>query len=135
MKAVDTNVVVRLLTNDDPEQTAAAKAFFENGPIWIGQTVLLETSWVLRSLYGFEGKNICLALRGLLGLSNVRTENERAVAAASALGLQGVDFADALHLCGRPPGTEFVTFDQAFVRRAKRAGEAAISLLSSTPNR
>ena len=42
MTAVDTNVVVRLLTGDDPAQEAAARALFESGPIWIAKTVLLE---------------------------------------------------------------------------------------------
>ncbi len=54
MIAVDTNVLVRLLTGDDHKQAAAARFVFENNPIWIAKTVLLETSWVLRSLYGFE---------------------------------------------------------------------------------
>jgi predicted nucleic-acid-binding protein len=52
--AVDTNVLVRLLTWDDPQQGTAAKSLFAAGPIWIAKTVLLETGWVLRSLYGFE---------------------------------------------------------------------------------
>ena len=54
MIAVDTNVLVRLLTGDDLKQAAAARSLFAAGPIWIAKTVLLETAWVLRSLYGFE---------------------------------------------------------------------------------
>ena len=46
MTAVDTNVVVRLLAQDDPKQTAAARALFSAGSIWIAKTVLLETAWV-----------------------------------------------------------------------------------------
>ncbi len=48
MIAVDTNVLVRLLTGDDPVQESAARSLFASGPIWIAKTVLLETSWVLR---------------------------------------------------------------------------------------
>ena len=39
MTAVDTNVVVRLLTGDDPRQALAAKSLFAAGPIWIAKTV------------------------------------------------------------------------------------------------
>ncbi len=66
--AVDTNVLVRFLTGDDPKQTAAPKALFEGGPIWIAKTVLLETRCVLSSLYGFEDQAIADALIKLLGL-------------------------------------------------------------------
>jgi predicted nucleic-acid-binding protein len=54
MVAVDTNILVRLLTGDDPKQAAAARSLFASEQIWIAKTVLLETGWVLRSLYGFE---------------------------------------------------------------------------------
>src|ERR1039458_8114003 len=97
MIAVDTNVVVRLLTEDDPTQTAAAKSLFAAGSIWIAKTVLLETGWVLRSLYGFEESAICDAFTKLLGLKNVHTEDESAVAAALALSAHGVELADAMH--------------------------------------
>lgn len=52
--AVDTNVVVRLLTNDDPAQARRAAAFFADHEIFIAVTVLLETEWVLRHAYDLE---------------------------------------------------------------------------------
>jgi predicted nucleic-acid-binding protein len=58
MIAVDPNIVVRLLTNDNPGQAATAKSLFAAGPVWIAGTVLLETGWVLRSLYGFEASAV-----------------------------------------------------------------------------
>jgi hypothetical protein len=57
----------------------------------------------------------------------VQAEDEPAVAAALALTARGIQFADALHLASRPPGASFVTFDKAFVRRAKRAAVSDIS--------
>src|ERR1035437_5809227 len=123
MIAVDTNVVVRLLTGDDPKQAAAARSLFAAGPIWIAKTVLLETGWVLSSLYGFEESAICDAFTKLLGLKNVHTEDESAVAAALALSAHGGELADAMHLTSRPPGAVFVSFDRSFVRRANRAGD------------
>jgi predicted nucleic-acid-binding protein len=127
MIAVDTNVVVRLLTEDDPTQTAAAKSLFAAGSIWIAKTVLLETAWVLRNLYGFEESAICDAFTKLLGLKNVHAEDESAMAAALALSAHGVELADAMHLTSRPPGAVFVSFDRSFVRRASRAGATDIS--------
>jgi predicted nucleic-acid-binding protein len=127
MTAVDTNVLVRLLTGDDPKQAAAARSLFESEQIWIAKTVLLETGWVLRSLYGFEERAIRDAFTKLLGLKQVSTEDKSAVAAALALTANGIEFADAMHLTGRPPGAAFVSFDRTFVQRAKRAGVAEIS--------
>jgi len=127
MTAVDTNVVVRLLTADDAKQAAAAKSLFQRQPIWIAKTVLLETGWVLRSLYGYEEGVIREAFIKLLGLKNVHVEDEPSVAAALALTAQGIDLADALQLSSRPPGAAFVSFDRSFVRRAKRASVVGVS--------
>ena len=127
MTAVDTDVVVRLLTNDDRKQAAAVQTLFATEPIWIAKTVLLETAWVLRSLYGFDETSVRDAFVKLLGLNNVRAEDQPAVAAALSLTAHGIEFADALHITSRPPGAAFVSFDQAFLRRAKRAGAAAVS--------
>lgn len=121
MTAVDTNVLVRLLTGDDARQAPAARFVFAAGPIWIAKTVLLETCWVLRSAYGFEDVVIREAFAKLLGLKNVHAEDEEGVAAALSLIQHGVDFADALHLSSRPQGAAFVSFDKTFVKRAKRA--------------
>ena len=132
MTAVDTNVVVRLLTGDDPAQEAAARALFESGPIWIAKTVLLEATRVLRSLYRFDDRAILTAVTNLLGLDNVSAEDKPSIGAALALMAQGIDFADALHLASRPPGAAFVSFDKSLVRRAARAGVSAISAVGSS---
>ena len=128
MIAVDTNVLVRLLTADDPRREAAARSLFARESIWIAKTVLLETGWVLRSLYGFDDTTIREALAKLLGLKNVHAEDESSVAAALALTAQGIELADAMHLSGTPPGAAFVTFDRSFVPRAKRAGVTGIAV-------
>src|SRR3954470_18647086 len=107
MTEVDTNVVVRLLAADDPTQSAAARALFEAGPIWIAKTVLLETGWVLRSLYRFEETAIHDAFTRLLGLKNVHVEDESSIGAALALTVHGIELADAIHLISRPPGASF----------------------------
>jgi predicted nucleic-acid-binding protein len=132
MIAVDTNVLVRLLTADDPKQSAAARSLFASDPIWIAKTVLLETGWVLRSLYGFDETAIHDAFTKLLGLKNVHPEDETAVATALALTTHGIEFADAMHLSSRPPDALFVSFDEAFVQRARRARVSGISGMGVT---
>jgi predicted nucleic-acid-binding protein len=126
MIAVDTNIVVRLLTGDDAKQCAAAKTLFAGGAIWIARTVLLETVWVLQSVYAFDEEAIGIGLAKLLGLKNVHVDNKASLAASLALTSKGVELADAIHLSSRPDGATFVSFDQAFVKRAKRAGVADI---------
>ena len=85
MIAVDTDVLVRVFTGDDPQQTAAAQSVLAAGRVWIAKTVLLEAAWVLRSLYGFEEIAIRDAFTKLLGLKNVQAEDAGAVAGASPL--------------------------------------------------
>src|SRR3954467_4007903 len=121
MIAVDTNIIVRLLTGDEPKQEAAARSLFASEEIWIAKTVLLETGWVLRSLYGFHESAIRDALTKLLGLKNVHTEDKASIADALALTAHGIDLADAIHLSSQPTGALFVSFDRSFVRRANRA--------------
>jgi len=130
MTAVDTNVLVRLLTGDDPQQALAARTLFASGPIWIAKTVLLETGWVLSSVYGFEGAAITAGFTKLLGLRRVTVEDAPAVAAALKLTGHGIELADALHLCGRPSSARFASFDRALVQRAKRSGVSGLDRLS-----
>ena len=120
MLAVDTNVVVRLLVNDDARQGAAARRLFESDEIWIGVTVLLEAAWVLESVYALSSAETVKALRGLLGLPNVRVEDSGAVAAALDAAGRGLELADALHLMQTPGDAEFVTFDRALAKRGEK---------------
>ena len=126
MLAVDTNVLVRIITNDNPEQTASAKATLTAEPVWISKTVLLETAWVLTYYYNFDDGAIRNAFAILLGVENFQAEDPESVAAAMALSAQGLQLADVFHLMSRPPGAKFVTFDRALVKRAKRAGITGI---------
>jgi predicted nucleic-acid-binding protein len=131
MLAVDTSVVVRLLTQDDRTQAVQANSIFAIESVWIAKTVLLETEWILRSCYGFSAENVRGALALLLGLPNVRVEDEATVTQAHALMSKGIDFSDGLHLASRPPGSAFFSFDEKFARRAKRAGVTGVTTASS----
>ena len=120
MLAVDTNVVVRLLVNDDVRQGAAARRLFESEEIWIGVTVLLEAARVLESVYELSASATATALRGLLGLPNVRVEDAGGVAAALDAAGRGLEFAGALHLLRAPHDAEFVTFDRALAKAGRK---------------
>ena len=121
MRAVDTNVVVRYLTGDHPEQAARAKAAIDAGHVFVSTTVMLETEWVLRSVYGFAGKEVAAALRAFAGLPDVSVENPVLLAEALDRVDKGMDFADALHLGSAARCDAMLTFGRRFVATAKGA--------------
>jgi predicted nucleic-acid-binding protein len=118
MVAVDTNIVVRLLTQDDDEQYARSLKLFQGHDIFIPDTVLLETAWVLRGAYQFQPSVICAAFRSLLGLPNVQVTNGELAAQALQWHEEGLDFADALHLAQCQTCSVLYTFDVKLVSRA-----------------
>lgn len=121
MFAVDTNVVVRYLVNDDPRQGARARALVDGGNVWVSKTVLLECAWVLEAVYEFGRKDIIAALEAFLGLATVQVEDEAIVVRALAGARSGMDLADALHVACTPPEAEaFLTFDRTLIRRRPR---------------
>jgi len=119
MHAVDTNVVVRYLTGDDARQTARAKAYIDGNEVFVPTTVILETEWILRTIYGFANADIAIALRTFGGQPTVNFEHLRVVWAALDLAERGVDFADALHLAASGHCETFVSFDRALAKTAK----------------
>lgn len=129
MIAVDTNVLVRFLVRDDAKQAARAASLIRGHEIWASKTVLLETEWVLRSLYGFSPETVARALRRLAGLRTVFLEDELAVAKALDWSSQGLDFADALHLASAGNARRFATFDRKLTKQAKRL--TALEILSA----
>ena len=126
MRAIDTNVVVRYLTRDDPVQAARAKEAVDAGDVFIGTTVLLETEWVLRSAYGFASPDVVRALSGLAGLPGVSVESPTQLAEALQRTQAGMDFADALHLGAASRCEAMLTFDSRFI---EAAGSAAIPVI------
>lgn len=117
--AVDTNVVVRLLTKDEEAQFERARELFATETIFLPKTVLLECEWVLRSLYVLPPRQIAQALTSLIALPQVRCEDKDSAAAALDLMRQGLDFADALHLASSGAAERFASFDRALARRAR----------------
>lgn len=129
MFTVDTTVVVRLVTNDDPKQAKRAAALFSARAVSIPLTVIMETEWVLRHAYKLKPNAIARSLRGLLGLPNVSIAQSLEVQRALQLYEQGLDFADALHLVTANGTQGFKTFDEHLCERAHKAGLHSVSLV------
>jgi predicted nucleic-acid-binding protein len=81
MRAVDTNVLVRLVTRDDARQVTAAEAFVARGA-WVSHVVLVETVWVLMSVYGLEAPAVATAVGMLLNHRDLVVQDTGSVAAA-----------------------------------------------------
>ena len=75
MIAVDSNIVVRFLTGDDEVQAKKAAVLFKKQDVYIADTVILESEWVLRYAYHFPVEDICRALIKLFGLPNIYLSN------------------------------------------------------------
>ena len=129
MHAVDTNVLVRLLTGDDVAQTKRVAALFTKEAIYIPKTVLLETEWVLRRLYGLERKAVTSAFRKVAGLANVKIENPLVITQALQWCDGGMDFADALHLASSRGSEKFATFDVQLKKSAPKDLKQTVVLL------
>jgi predicted nucleic-acid-binding protein len=123
MTALDTNVLVRIITNDDRAQAARAANFLrEQEQVFIPKTVLLELEWVLRSAYRIEPSAVVSALRDILSVSNVEIEDEAVVTHAIEWHERGMDFADALHVASAGRERNFATFDNRLRRKVRRLG-------------
>ena len=129
MIAVDTNIVVRLLTQDDEQQYNKSLKLFQEQEIFIPDTVILETEWVLRFAYKFKPVEICTAFRNIFGLPNVQISNGTLMAQVLQWHENGLDFADALHLAQSQNCSALYTFDGKFVKRAKELTECEVKEL------
>jgi predicted nucleic-acid-binding protein len=81
MRAVDTNVLVRIIARDDPKQSEAADSFVSRGA-WISHLVLAETVWVLESVYELSAQQIATAVAMLLNHEHLTIQEADVVTAA-----------------------------------------------------
>jgi len=117
MRAVDTNVLVRVLARDDDKQARAADAFAHPGA-WISHLVLVESLWVLSSVYSCTPAQIAAAVAMLLEHKDFAIQDSDVVAAAlkQFRANQSLGFSDCLILeVARKAGhLPLGTFDRAF---------------------
>lgn len=99
MRAIDTNVLVRLITRDDERQVETAEEFVSKGA-WVSHLVLAETSWVLDSVYGRTPEQIAKAIGMLLDHKQLTIQDQDAVEAAleKFRKNKGMSFSDLLIL-------------------------------------
>lgn len=131
MLAVDTNVLVRIVTEDDAEQSPKAKRLVAENEVFISKTVLLELEWVLRRTYRLPANEVLQHLRSFARLGQATVEDAAHVAAALDWSDQGMDFADALHLAaaGVESCEAFATFDRKLATAAKKAKAGKVKAL------
>ena len=104
MAALDTNVLVRYIVQDDAAQFAAAKRLIsrcvgDGSTLFVPVTVVLELEWVLRSGFGFGKDDVLLTLSSLFSAAELVFESEQALEVALQLFRKGsADFADCLHV-------------------------------------
>ncbi len=123
MIAIDTNVLLRYLVQDEPAQSAIATHILEDvlnpgEPGFVTIVAVLELDWVLRAQFGFSPGIVVETLRGLLESPNLVFEQCAAV--ESAMSFENGDLADnILHQTAQANGcTKTVTFDRKFARLA-----------------
>jgi predicted nucleic-acid-binding protein len=116
MAAIDTNVLVRLVTRDDPAQFAKAQAFVqEHQPVLVTQLSVLELVWVLMSRYGLPKTKVCRIVEALLNMAELSIQQPSILEAA--LGrwqASKADFADCfiLETVKAASATPLGTFDR-----------------------
>jgi len=81
MRAVDTNILVRLIARDDPKQLAQAEAYVTKGG-WVSTVVLAETAWVLEAVYDLGHDKIATVVEMLLSHEQLSLQDPEVVVAA-----------------------------------------------------
>ena len=123
MTALDTNVLVRYLTQDDEAQFQKVLQMLnrKGATFFVCDLVLSETDWVLRSLYDWTGNEVADALARLTTIHNLTFENENHLRASLKALRNGADLADELIVrASKDHGAKtFATFDKGIVRRHK----------------
>lgn len=128
MISIDTNLLVRLFTNDDKKQARFAEKLFEDNAIYIAKSVLLETEWVLRYTYEISPDVIRNAFEGLLGLANVTVEDPACLIKTIQWYGLDFDFADAMHLASIQPTDAFASLDKRFIKNATKINVKLITM-------
>ncbi len=119
MRAVDTNVLVHLITRDDLQQAASADTFIEQGA-WVSILALTETMWVLDAVYKRSAADIITALEMLLNHQSLTVQEPDTVAAALGLfrAKPSLSFSDCLllQLARKAGHLPLGTFDRSLAK-------------------
>ncbi len=128
IRAIDTNVVIRYLVNDDPVQERVASNIVREGFI-LTATVLVETEWVLRAVYRWPRARIHAALAALIDLPSAASVPEGMLWALERFRL-GADLADMVHIILSTGADSFATFDLGVASAVANNGPLPIETLA-----
>lgn len=123
MIAVDTNVLLRYILNDDEAQFALASSFFKartvQNPAFVGLIVLCEMAWSLRRRYGFSREQVRSVVMRLFETAEVQIEAEAEISPLVSGADMKADIADLLisHCAGRSGCAATVTLDRRAAAR------------------
>ena len=138
MEAVDTNIILRYLVGDNPEQETAARALIDgltpSNPGFICREVIVEVAWVLERSYGFIRTRVAEILMDLTASDSLVVENSDDVAAAAHRYRQGgIGLSDLMILSAaeREGARPLHTFDR---RLARMRGAALVENPGGKPS-
>ena len=126
MRAIDTNIIIRYVTRDDPKQAERARRLVQSETVYLSATVFLESAWVLESSYGYDRAQIAHALKTFTSYPTLRLQDGFDFAQALDWYEQGMDVADAIHLVNGRHCAEMISFDRPFANTAKRLGATRV---------
>jgi predicted nucleic-acid-binding protein len=118
--AVDTNVLARALVDDGSDQALRSRTLLSERDIFVPNSVLLETEWLLRSVLKFDRNQINDTFATLIASVNIHFADRKGIGDVVAWHRKGLDFADAMHLHASRECKGLASFDAALQRGASK---------------
>jgi predicted nucleic-acid-binding protein len=128
VKAVDTNVLVRVVTGDDEAQAPVAARALARG-VFVSHGVLMELEWVLRSTYKWPRERISQAIGDLLIEPAISIDDRASLLWAVDRFAQGADWADMLHIIDAAGSDAFLSFERDLETQAGPAAPVKMERL------
>lgn len=129
MIAADTNIALRLILDDDPDQVRSIQQVMADQSLFLPLTVMLETGWVLASRYGMTRAQVATALSALITLDRVEVARAELVQQAIDRFRAGADWADMIHLVAAHKLRRFLTLDRRLSRQGGSTPPVTIETL------
>ena len=122
MIALDTNILLRFVLDDNAVLSPVARRIVERNECWVSLLAAGELGYVLTSVYRSNSAEVISYCRILMDLPTIAVEHERRFAQALDGVEAGIDWFDAMLWASAPAGSIVFTFDRAFSKRASAIG-------------
>jgi predicted nucleic-acid-binding protein len=129
VQSLDTNIIARLIVEDDVDQHALAAACFSE-TVFVAPTVLMELGWLMQSRYKMDRAAVADSLRDVLSMEMVITTNRLGLDWAIDRFEAGADLADVIHVAVSTSASAFVSFDRKLAKHAGKSPPIPIKILS-----